>query len=96
MSPFPGSDFKGNVLKAEMSVGSEKKSGSSTTYKVVLTNLPDETKKDDLDSLIKDVQAIDISSPTEGEASTTVTLTYHSKEEAEKYTNLYLYASSAT
>ncbi len=51
-----------------------------TTYKVVLTNVPPDISREDLEPLIKDILAADVS--VSGEM---VTLTYHTKEEAEKY-----------
>ena len=51
-----------------------------TTYKVLLSNVPSETTKEDLEPLIKDIPTVaDVSV-----AGEMVTLTYHTKEEAEK------------
>ena len=54
----------------------------TTTYKVVVSNVPPETSREDLEPLLKDtVAAIDVSVNGENQ---TVTLTYTNKEDAEK------------
>ena len=54
----------------------------TTTYKVVVTNVPPETSREDLEPLLKDtVAAIDVSVNGENQM---VTLTYTNKEDAEK------------
>ena len=54
----------------------------TTTYKVVVSNVPTETSREDLEPLLKDtVAAIDVSVNGENQM---VTLTYTNKEDAEK------------
>ena len=54
----------------------------TTTYKVVVSNVPPETSREDLEPLLKDtVAAIDVSVNGENQM---VTLTYTNKEDAEK------------
>ena len=64
-----------------MSMGSDKKSQIST-FKVLLTNLSTDTTKEDLDNLITEVPTSEISMNQE---NATASLTYQTKEEAEKY-----------
>jgi len=85
ISVVDGLEHHGYTLRAEMSVGTDKKSLMTTTYKVVVSNVPPETTREDLEPLLKDtVAAIDVS--VNGE-SQMVTLTYNNKEDAEKAVN---------
>ena len=72
--------INGHAIKAEMSMGSDKKSQIST-FKVLLTNLSTDTTKEDLDNLITEVPTSEISMNQE---NATASLTYQTKEEAEK------------
>jgi len=85
ISVVDGLEHHGYTLRAEMSVGTDKKSLMTTTYKVVVTNVPPETSREDLEPLLKDtVAAIDVSVNGENQM---VTLTYTNKEDAEKAVN---------
>lgn len=74
----------GYTLKAEMSVGSDKRSPMTTTYKVLVSNVPSETSKEDLEPLLKDFATSAAEVSVNGEM---VTLTFQAKEDAEKAVN---------
>lgn len=76
-----GLEFRGCTLRAEMSVGS---SSGDKKYKVLLSNVPSDTTREDLESLLKDLpsELVEVSINAE-----TVTLTYNTKDDAEKAVN---------
>lgn len=60
---------------------------STTTYKVIVSNVHNEAQREDIEPLVTplgDVQAIDLTNSGTGEDHQTFTLTYHTKEEADK------------
>ena len=78
-----GLQISGQTIKAEMSMGSDKKSQIVSTYRVVLMNVASEATKEDIDQVLLGSQILtsEISINVE---NATASLTYQTKEEAEK------------
>ena len=79
---FAGLQISGQTIKAEMSMGSDKKSQIST-YRVVLMNVSSEATKEDIDQVLLGSQ-IPTSEISINLENATASLTYQTKEEAEK------------
>ena len=52
-----------------------------TTFKVILSNVPNDTNKEDLEAIIKDMGSMEINQNGDCQI---VTLTYQTKDEADK------------